>query len=138
MDAFPRRTFDGRVAQIRKAPQRIDGRIAYTVVVAAPNADLALLPGMSAKAHIVVAARADALKVPNDALRFRADVTAMEAPPAPRVWKVGPDGRAAPVDVEVGASDGRATEIVAGDLAPGDTVVVGASAAVRRAVASGR
>ncbi len=138
VDAFPRRTFDGRVAQIRKAPQRIDGRTTYTVVVAAANGDLALLPGMSARARIVVASRSDALKVPIDALRFRADVTAMETAPVSRVWKLGADGRAAPIDVETGASDGAAVEIVAGAIEPGDQVVVGASAALRRSLASER
>jgi hypothetical protein len=73
---------------------------------------------MSARARIVVESRPDALKVPNDALRFRADVSAMEQAPAPRVWRVGADGRAAPVDVEVGVSDGSATEIVAASAAP--------------------
>jgi len=138
VDAFPRRTFDGRVAQIRKAPQRVDGGTAYTVVVAASNADLALLPGMSARARIVVDARADALRVPMDALRFRADVTALETLPNSRVWKLGADGRAVPVDVEVGASDGAAVEVVAGALEAGDQVIVGASAGVRRALARSR
>jgi HlyD family secretion protein len=138
VDAFPRRTFEGRVAQVRKAPQRLDGGTAYAVVVAVENADLALLPGMSARARIVVDARADALKVPVEALRFRADVTATATPPISRVWKIGMDGRAIPVDVEVGASDGAATEIIAGALEPGDLVVIGASAGLRRALAIGR
>jgi HlyD family secretion protein len=138
VDAFPRRTFEGRVVQIRKAPQRVEGGIAYTVVVSAPNADLALLPGMSARARVVVDAVATALKVPNDALRFRADADALEAATPRRVWKVGRDGRAVPIEVEVGVSDGAATEVVSGALEEGDAVVVGATTTLRRAVVGGR
>jgi len=41
------------------------------VVITAANPDLALLPGMTANVRIAVDQRADVLKVPNAALRFR-------------------------------------------------------------------
>lgn len=71
VDAFPRRGFSGEIRQIRKSPQTVQNVVSYTVVISASNADLALLPGMTANVRIVVASRDRALKVPNAALRFR-------------------------------------------------------------------
>jgi HlyD family secretion protein len=71
VDAFAGRTFEGRVAQIRKAAQTIQNVVTYIVVVATENPNLLLVPGMTANARIVSDARENALKVPNAALRYR-------------------------------------------------------------------
>ena len=67
VDAFAGRTFEGKVAQIRKAAQTIQNVVTYTVVVATENPNLLLVPGMTANARIVSDARENALKVPNAA-----------------------------------------------------------------------
>ncbi len=71
VDAFPGREFRGLIEQIRKAPHTLQNVVTYTVVVNAENHDLQLLPGMTANVNIAVDERADVLKVPNAALRFR-------------------------------------------------------------------
>ena len=71
VDAFAGRTFEGRVAQIRKAAQSVQNVVTYTVVVATSNPNLLLVPGMTANARIVSDARENVLKVPNAALRYR-------------------------------------------------------------------
>ncbi|HET7671476.1 MAG TPA: efflux RND transporter periplasmic adaptor subunit [Burkholderiales bacterium] len=71
VDAFPRRSFAGEIRQIRKSPQNVQNVVSYTVVISASNPDLALLPGMTANVRIVVDSRANVLKVPNAALRWR-------------------------------------------------------------------
>jgi HlyD family secretion protein len=71
VDAFPGRTFTGRVVQIRKAAQVVQNVVTYTVVVAVENPDGRLLPGMTANVRVIVAQQPRALKVPNAALRFR-------------------------------------------------------------------
>jgi HlyD family secretion protein len=71
VDAFPRRSFAGEIRQIRKSPQNVQNVVSYTVVISAQNPDMALLPGMTANVRIVVEERANALKVPNAALRWR-------------------------------------------------------------------
>jgi HlyD family secretion protein len=71
VDAFPRRSFGGEIVQIRKSPVTVQNVVSYTVVISARNADLALLPGMTANVRIVVDERQSVLKVPNAALRFR-------------------------------------------------------------------
>jgi len=71
VDAFPRRSFQGDIKQIRKSPQNVQNVVSYTVVISAANPDMALLPGMTANVRIGVENRASALKIPNAALRWR-------------------------------------------------------------------
>ncbi|MBK8119598.1 MAG: efflux RND transporter periplasmic adaptor subunit [Sulfuritalea sp.] len=71
VDAFPGRSFSGQVTQIRKAATVVSNVVTYTVIVAAANPDLTLLPGMTANVRITTAEKDKALKLPNAALRFR-------------------------------------------------------------------
>jgi HlyD family secretion protein len=57
--------------------------VSYTVVITAANPDLALLPGMTANVRIAVDQRANVLKVPNAALRFRPAGSDAGSSPAP-------------------------------------------------------
>ena len=71
VDAFPGRTFNGEVIQVRKAALVVQNVVTYTVVISAANPDQRLLPGMTANVRITTDRRDNALKVPNAALRFR-------------------------------------------------------------------
>jgi len=71
VDAFPTRTFTGRVVQIRNSPTTVQNVITYDTVIAVNNPDLKLRPGMTANATIITAQRTGVLKIPNAALRFR-------------------------------------------------------------------
>jgi HlyD family secretion protein len=71
VDAFPDRTFEGAVRQIRAEPITESGVVSYVVVSRVPNLDQKLLPGMTANVTIVSASRDDALRIPNAALRFK-------------------------------------------------------------------
>ena len=71
IDAFPGRSFEGRVGQIRKAAVSAQNVVTYTVVVAFANPNAAVLPGMTANVRIVTEVRDNVLKVPNAALRVR-------------------------------------------------------------------
>jgi HlyD family secretion protein len=147
VDAFAGETFTGEVSQIRKAAQVVQNVVTYTVVVAVANPAGKLLPGMTANVRFVTARRADVLKVPNVALRFRPpDVaeppadgargatpsprrpSAEKRPGAGRVWVLGRDGRPVAVPVALGITDGTSTEIVRGDLAVGQAVLIGLEA----------
>jgi HlyD family secretion protein len=70
VEAFPDRRFDGVVTQIRQAPQAVQNVITYDVVVTAPNAELLLKPGMTANVRIIVDRRENALRAPDQALRY--------------------------------------------------------------------
>ena len=71
VDAFPYRTFHGKVSQIRYGAITNQNVINYDCVVAVNNSDLKLLPGMTANVSVIIAERNNALKVPNAAFRFR-------------------------------------------------------------------
>jgi HlyD family secretion protein len=71
VDAFPNETFRGKVVQIRKAAQVIQNVVTYTVIIAVDNPGGQLLPGMTANVKFIVGEKANVLKVPNAALRFR-------------------------------------------------------------------
>ena len=71
VDAFPYRTFHGKLSQIRYGAITNQNVINYDCVVAVNNSDLKLLPGMTANVSIITAEHNDVLKIPNAALRFR-------------------------------------------------------------------
>jgi HlyD family secretion protein len=129
VDAFPKRTFEGRVAQVRQSPQNVQNVVTYDVVVSADNSDLSLKPGMTAATGIVTESRENVTRVPNQALRYRpSNVRAAQLPKLAagqaRVWVLRDDQPIA-VSVVTGLDDDSFTEIVGGDLKPGDQVITG-------------
>ena len=60
VDAFPTRTFHGKVVQVRNAPITVQNVVTYDTVIGVSNADLKLKPGMTANVSIIVAHRDDA------------------------------------------------------------------------------
>jgi len=71
VDAFPNRSFRGKVKQIRLNPTTQQNVVTYNVVVAVENPEQILLPGMTAYVSIAVAQKKGVLLVPNTALRFK-------------------------------------------------------------------
>src|SRR5216117_435595 len=71
VDAFPMRTFHGKVVQVRNAPITLQNVVTYDTVIGVNNADLKLKPGMTANVSIIGTQRDNVLKVSNAALRFR-------------------------------------------------------------------
>jgi HlyD family secretion protein len=136
VDAYPDRTFSGRILQIRKSPEIVQNVVTYTTIVSAPNPDLLLLPGMTAQLRIVVSDTAGILKIPSQALRFRPSDSspasghqsasqAASSDASATVWLVGDGGRPRPVAVRLGASDDNGAELLEGALAEGEQVIIG-------------
>jgi HlyD family secretion protein len=138
VDAYPGRTFIGTVEQIRKAPEVVENVVTYTVVLSARNAELVLLPGMTAIVDLVVVEVEDVLKVPNAALRFEppgasganaaSSGVSVGSGQAGVVW-VPSGGAPHPVQVTLGQSNESATELVDGPLRAGQRVIVGMASA---------
>jgi len=136
VDAYPDRTFEATIAKLQYAPQTVNDVVTYTATLAVDNADLALRPGMTALAEILVAEVPGALVVPNDALKFAPKEKDAEAqPPAPleegweRVWVLDGDAPR-PVPVKPGLSDGKVTEVLDGEIAAGAPVITGTKSAL--------
>ena len=136
VDAFPKRTFEGTVTQVRQSPQTVQNVVTYDAVISTQNRDLALKPGMTASTRIVVDQRADVIRVPNQAVRYTPGGLAGARPagtgvPAStnansgkaRLWVLR-DGQPAAISVVLGLDDENFTEIVKGELNPGDEVIV--------------
>ncbi len=71
VDAYPDRTFAGKVEQVRLQPQTIQNVVSYNTIISADNAEQRLMPGMTATVSIVVNKAENALRLPASALRFR-------------------------------------------------------------------
>lgn len=139
VDAFPEETFEGRVVQVRIAPQTVDSVVTYTVVIHVDNGELKLKPGMTANVSIETSRRKNILRVPAAALRF--------SPPQPLLEQTSPDrsgprSRPAPnegfvwsardgklerkIAIVTGITDNRWVEVLSGDIGSGDTLVINA------------
>jgi len=125
VEAYPDKTFEGRVTQLRQAPITVQNVVTYDVVVSVDNPDLQLLPGMTANARIVTDEHDDVVRVPVEALRFSPKENVRQAQGAAngRVWLLR-GSRPLPTPVTTGLTDGTAVEIVSGDLKSGDKVIV--------------
>jgi HlyD family secretion protein len=144
VDAYPDRTFESLVQEVRSTPKTSNGVVTYQTVLTVDNSERLLRPGMTATAEITVTSVPDAVLVPNTALRFtppaaqqqagdgfrflprppglqRRDRSADEAPP--RVWTMA-QGRLTSIEVELGPSDGRVTVLRGGELPSGTAVIV--------------
>ena len=123
VDAFPKRTFDGTVTQVRQSPQTVQNVVTFDVVVSVDNNDLTLKPGMTAATRIVVDQRCDVLRVPSQALRYSPAAPRSNSDNQTQVWVLR-DGKPMAVPITIGLDDETFTEIVKGNLHPGDQIIV--------------
>lgn len=155
VDSYPDQPFSGRVKRVRYGSELINGVVTYKTEITVANPDLKLRPGMTATAEILSQHLEDVLTIANAALRYRPpepDKAAaaqspgigtffrppMRASGAPRplpaarkrdeatIWVLDERGTPMPVQVRLGPSDGRRTqvlEVLSGRLEPGTPVI---------------
>lgn len=85
VDAYPYRTFYGKVTQVRNSPTTVNNVVTYDCVISVTNADYKLKPGMTADVSIIIDRHKNVLEIPNGALRFRPPADAVivtNTPPA--------------------------------------------------------
>lgn len=171
VDAFPGKTFEGTVRQVRNSPTTTQGVVTYDAVIDVNNEDHSLRPGMTANVTFVLDQVANVIKIPNAALRFKptrdqmlalreqfggsgrkrgsgagrhgggsaagGEGSAMPRPDAASgasggagmkfgdkkmVWKLV-DGKPRMALIKPGLTDGSSTQMVDGDLQPGDQLI---------------
>jgi HlyD family secretion protein len=140
VDAFPTRTFHGKVVQVRNAPITVQNVVTYDTVIAVENPDLKLKPGMTANVSIIIEHKDNVIQLKNAALRYRPPDAATSDQPRStsspsgqrptgarerkpeRTVYVLSFGRPKPVQIKTGISDGIVTEVTEG-LKEGDKVV---------------
>ena len=152
VDAYPDRKFEAAIRELRYGSETVQGVVTYKAVLTTDNTALLLRPGMTATAEIMVEEVKDALTVPNTALRFSPPEEEPDSdqglltrllPRMPRfraatpvetsgnertVWALR-DGEPVALPVTIGATDGRRTAILAGELDDGQAVIVDSIAA---------
>ena len=92
VDAYPTDTFIGAVEQVRLQPAVVQNVVVYSTVIAVPNPQLKLKPGMTATVGIEIARRNNVVRVPTAAVRFRpteAMFTVLNQPVPPEVTRGG-------------------------------------------------
>ncbi len=170
VDAFPGKAFDGLVRQVRNAPVTTSGVVTYDAVIDVENPEKSLRPGMTANVTFVLQQVADAIKIPNAAVRFKPSREQLQAVFAQlqggsgggpmggrggsgsggsgrrgggapggaeggapggegggrggrtRMFKLV-NGTPQMVVVKLGMTDGSSTELLEGDIKPGDELV---------------
>lgn len=145
VDAFPGRTFEGKVQMVRYAPITVENVVTYVTIIEVSNPKLELRPGMTANVSIVLAKREDVITVSNAALRFKPtpavgvevharsgngetrsrgprNKEAPEVAVSKRKVHVLDSGEPKPVQIETGITDGVITEVTSG-LDEGQEVV---------------
>jgi HlyD family secretion protein len=159
VDAFPTRTFSGKVSAVRLNATTVQNVVTYTTIVDFDNPDLKLFPGMTAYISIPVATASGVVKVPNGALRYTPDLTASQISAVYQkfgitantgrgrkngqsqdqavtalVWKLDSNKQLEPVQIRLGITDHTTTEVaqvLKGALVQGDHVVTGAASSAK-------
>lgn len=154
VDAYTERRYPAHITRVSFGATTTDNVVTYLTTLKVANDDLSLRPGMTATAEIVTLEKDDVLLVPNAALRFTPPTARAQAsssimsslmPRPPRqektvkvkdeasgertLWILKEDGRPASLSVRTGATNGRFTEIVSGDVTSGMAVITEATSA---------
>lgn len=144
VDAYPSRTFEGVIRQVRLNPVTVNGVVTYETLVEVNNEELLLKPGMTANAKIVTKSIKNQLLVPNGALRFKPKVenktsSTPKLGMGPRPRSAQPQQQGAKeasaiyilhenmpkeIRVKVVDSDGKLTAIKSDELKENDSVIV--------------
>jgi len=140
VDAYPGIEFHGHVRQVRNAPVSVQNVVTYDTIIDFDNPDERLLPGETAYVTISTGRADNAVLIPNSAISFTPDIAQgdlqrlyrkYDIPPAAYtshhdnqqvVWEIV-NGDLRPVAIRAGLSDSASTQLVAGDVHPGDQVI---------------
>jgi HlyD family secretion protein len=134
VNAYPNRTFEGRVTEVRNSPVVVQDVVTYETVVEVENEGLALKPGMTASTRIRTASVDGALIVPNAALHFTPpNETGHEQA---GVWRIE-GGALRWSELTTGITDGEVTEVKGAAPLEGQNVLVDLTPAGRKAYGVG-
>ncbi|MFQ5412016.1 MAG: efflux RND transporter periplasmic adaptor subunit [Phycisphaerae bacterium] len=131
VDAYPNRTFQGTISQIRFNATDVDGVVTYVTLIEVRNDDLSLRPGMTANVTFEVARADDVICIPNAALRFNPNPPSLGGPSSAR--RKGPrrptvyveeNDRPVKKEIAIGLSNGSVTALAGENLSEGDLVII--------------
>ncbi|MCX6079289.1 MAG: efflux RND transporter periplasmic adaptor subunit [Chloroflexi bacterium] len=115
MDAVPDKTYQGIVSKVNQSAKAGQVGINFTVSVTLTDNDELVKPGMTADVTIIVKQVADALLVPNRAVRMVS---------GKRIVYILKDKQPLPVAIRLGASADENSQVIGGDLKAGDLIIL--------------
>jgi HlyD family secretion protein len=107
--------YTGQVVEVARVGIPQNDVVQYKVTIEIDHPDEQIRPGVSADAMILVNEFQDVVQVPNQAVRFQG---------TRRIVFVAGLGQPTPVEVELGTVSAQFSQLLAGDLLPGDRVVI--------------
>ena len=142
VDAYPNRTFEGTVKQIRLNPVNTANVVTYNIVILVENQEGVLLPGMTAYVTINFARHEKVLLVPNAALRYQPknenlsliakknEAFRIEDKQKKEGYGVGKiymlrDNQPLMVRVTTGITNGKLTEVISSEIKENDLIISG-------------
>ena len=112
-DAILAKQYNGRVVEVSPVGSTSLGIVDFMVRVELIDADSDVRPGMTAAVEIIINQTDEALRVPNQAVKGTS-----------LVYRVDQHGNFETIEVTIGASSGKYSQVLVGDLSPGDVIVL--------------
>jgi HlyD family secretion protein len=114
-DAVLGKTYTGTVVEVSQIGATVQGAVNFTVTVELTDADESVKPGMTAAVTILVKELNNVLLVPNRAVRVV---------DGQRVVYILRNGQPAMVDIRLGSTSDVNSEVLEGDFAAGDLIIL--------------
>lgn len=114
-DAILGKTYNGNVTQVARTGSTTQGVVNFLVTVEITDPDQDVRPGMTAAVNIVVDQLKDVMLVPNRAIRLNNG--------ARQVYLLK-NGAVTPVEIKVGATSDTNSQVLSGDIQPGDDIIL--------------
>ena len=124
VDAYPTLTFKATVKEIRLNATIQQGVVFYNVVLSVDNRDQKLMPAMTAYVRVEVAKKENVLAIPNAALRYAPSDVVSPKTEYSVVYKLERD-KPVPISLRTGITDGVVSEVLAGNIKVGDSLIIG-------------
>jgi HlyD family secretion protein len=121
LDAFPGKTYPGKVTDIATSGQNVAGTVNFTVTIQIDGQNPEIKAGMNASAQIDASQTQAGLLVPAKAIRVQ---------DGKQIVFLLKDGAAVPVQIATGATSDGMTLITAGEVHDGDQVILNPSVSV--------
>lgn len=141
VDAFPDQVFHGRVSNIRLNPTTVQNVVTYNTIIDFNNPDEKLLPGETAYVTIPTGHAQNTVEIPNPALTFKPTMTPQALQALYKryhisndaatthingwqtVWTLNAQKQLVPIAVKCGITDYNNTQLLEGNLKPGDVLI---------------
>jgi HlyD family secretion protein len=115
-DAILAKEYQGEVVEVAPVGNEMLGVVNFKVTVELTDADQDVRPGMTSAVEIVVSQLDNAMLIPNQAVRVEEGKRV--------VYTMDENGQLTAIEVTLGASSDTFSQLLEGDLQPGDVIVL--------------